>query len=69
MIKTVFEFEKRVEKHFRIFGNRLKVVRGLLAKHLSQPNSSLKVTRADLETKKILMHYPIKQTLQLPDLT
>jgi hypothetical protein len=41
----------------------------LLAKHLSQPNSSLKVTRAYLETKKILMHYPIKQTLQLPDLT
>ena len=69
MIKTVFKFEKRVEKDFRIFGNKRKVVRSLLAKHLSQPNSSLKVTRAYLETKKILMHYPIKQTLQLPDLT
>ncbi len=69
MIKTVFEFEKRVEKDSRIFGNRPKVGRGLLAKHLSQRDPSPNVTRAYLETKKILMHYPIKQTLKLPDLT
>ena len=69
MIKTVFEFEKRVKKDFRIFGNKRKFVRGLLAKHLSQRNPSPSVTRAYLETKKILMHYPNKQTLKSSDLT